>query len=112
MSGIQTFKYKRQKITVIFWNTKVWFYAREICQIVKCSKKDDMHRLFCILAEYMPEEDKLRKLRIRLFSASGLQYLVKRVTMKPQRKEKLKEFCEWVEQEVMPVFDEYLRSWL
>ena len=61
------------------------------------------------------------KILIHSFSADKrdvyvAQYIMttrfKRVTRKPQRKEKLKEFCEWVEQEVMPVFDEYLRSWL
>ena len=34
MSGIQTFKYKRRKITVIFWNATVWFKGRELYDIL------------------------------------------------------------------------------
>lgn len=112
MSGIQTFKYKRKKLTVIFGNNKVWFKLKEICEIIKCSKKDEMHRLSFIITDYMPDEDKQLETRTKLVSASGLQYLVERVTMKPQRKEKLKDFYDWFEKEVKPVFDEYIKSWL
>lgn len=112
MSGIQTLKYKRKKITVIFWNNKIWFRLNEICEIIKCSKKDETHMLSFIITDYMPDEDKQLDTRPKLVSASGLQYLVERVTMKPQRKEKLKDFYDWIEEEVMPVFTEYIRSWL
>jgi len=112
MSGIQTFKYKRKKLIVIFWNNKVWFKLKEISVLIKCSQKDDIYRLSRTLTEYMPEEDKHLETRTKLVSASGLQYLVERVTMKPQRKAKLKDFYDWIEKEVKPVFDEYIKSWL
>ena len=92
MSGIQTLKYKRKKITVIFWNNKVWFKLKEICEIIKCSKKDETHMLSFIITDYMPDEDKQLDTRPKLVSASGLQYLVERVNNEASAERKIERF--------------------
>ena len=94
MNSIQSFRYKRKRITVIFCNNKVWFKLGEISQLLKSSKKETIHKLSCEITDYMLDEDKLSKSMCHLVSASGLQYLIdENVRMKPQRKEKLEDLC-------------------
>lgn len=112
MSSIQTFRYKRKKLTVIFWDSKIWFELKEICFLLKTRKDDGIYKLSFDIPEYMADEDKRLKNKPKLISASGLEYLIRRVTMSPQRREKLEDLYDWICAEVMPAFDSYLRSWL
>ena len=61
MSSIQTFRYKRKKLTVIFWDSKIWFELKEICFILKTRKDDGIYKLSFDIPEYMADEDKRLK---------------------------------------------------
>ncbi len=106
MSGIQTFKYKRKNLTVIFWYSKVWFDAKEIRNIL--GYKKDLHRFRGLLRE----EERFFRLGVQLISENGLYILTYHKCLTPKQREKAQELFDFVQAEIMPVFNEYIRSWL
>lgn len=106
MSGIQTFKYKRKKITVIFWNVKVWFNAKELYDIL--GYKKEFNRFMGLLRK----ENIFSKSRITLISENGLYIFTYHKALKPKQREKAQELFDWFEKEIKPVFDKYIKSWL
>ena len=106
MSSIQTFKYKRKKLTVIFWNVNVWFDLKEIAAIL--GYKKSLLDLF-FLAE---EKERFSNLSVRLISIDGLYRYTYYKVLKPKQREKAQELYNYVEKEVMPVFNEYIKSWI
>ncbi len=107
MSGIQSFKYKRRKITVVFWNNNVWFKAKEIREIL--GYKESLTRFTGLLWD---EENKLFKPKANLITEKGLYVLTYHKGLKPKAREKAQELYDFVQEEVMPVFEAYIRSWL
>ena len=107
MSGIQTFKYKRRKMTVIFWNCRVWFKGKEIYEIL--GYKGGMTRFMTLLLD---DNMTYSKSNVNLISELGLSTFTYHKGLKPKMREKANELYDWVQKEVMPVFDEYIRSWL
>lgn len=110
MKSIQSFKYKRKKLTVIFWNLKVWFNAIEILRIL--GYKDNITRFMGLL--FGPNKDNLKftTSKVKLISEDGLYVLTYYEGLKPKEREKANELYDYVQEEVMPAFNSYLRSWL
>ena len=107
MSGIQTFKYKHRKITVIFWNATVWFRGRELYDIL--GYKEGMSRFMTILSG---DDMKFSESNVNLISELGLYTFTYHKGLKPKQREKAQALYDWFEEEVKPVFDEYIKSWL
>ena len=109
MSGIQTFKYKRRKITVIFWNATVWFKAKDLYDIL--GYKEGMSRFMTLLFGDNMKMEK-PKVTVNLISELGLYTFTYHKGLKPRHREKAQELYDWVQKEIMPVFDDYIKSWL
>lgn len=117
ISGIQTFKYRRRRITVIFWNGKIWFNAYEIYEIL--GYKGSLIKLMHLVdakdrftkSNGRTSEGELRP-SIRLISENGLYVYTYHKVLKPKQREKAQELFDFVQAEIVPIFDEYIRSWL
>jgi len=112
MGSIQSFKYKRKDLTVIFWNCHVWFKAKEIFEILGYKRykryRENFSRFlslvhFVNVISYRP--------RVKLISENALYILTYHKASPEKTREKAKDLYEFVQEKVMPVFDEYIKSW-